>query len=354
MRQGAALHLEYEPEQLSAARIQHSAPSIGDDEVEAVARVLRSGQVAQGREVEAFEAEMSAFAGRKYGVAVHSGLAGLHLAIAALGVKRVAMPSYACSALPSAIHHAGGFPVLCDVDSEGQLDPGAIPSRVDAAIVPHLFGATARVPREHVAIEDIAQSLGGGTGRKGIAAVASFYATKLMTTGEGGMVLMDDEGLAESVRDMRDYDNRDDYQPRFNYKTTDIQAAMGRAQLRRLPGFIARRREIAAQYDAAFAKLPLSLPRRDGHVYFRYVVRTKVRGALESYLNAEAIEAKRPIYKPAHRYFAAPEGKYRVALAGLYRGTDAMYETALSLPIHPSMLDDEVRRVAESVRRFFG
>lgn len=322
----------------------HSAVLIGDGERAAVDRVLTSGRLVEGPEIEAFECECAAKLGRGYGVAVSSGTAGLHLAILALNLPptaTIAFPAYACAALRTAVDAAGLSSALCDVDENfnALVSPGA-----DGAIVPHLFGCPAQLPTAMPVIEDIAQSIGAEFGGGTIAALASFYATKLMTTGEGGMVLTDDEGFAEAVRDRRDYDKREVYGSRFNYKMTEMQAAMGRVQLKRLSGFIARRREIAGEYDRAFADYPLVLPRGTGHVYSRYVVSTDRRDSLESHLNDEGIEAKRPVYRPAH--FDTPE-------AGSFPGADAAHGRALSLPVHPAMNDDQVTRVIECVKRFF-
>ncbi|MEK7794231.1 MAG: DegT/DnrJ/EryC1/StrS family aminotransferase, partial [Candidatus Hydrogenedentota bacterium] len=234
-----------------SAKIPHSAPTLGAEEAEAASRIIASGRVAQGAETEAFEKECAEFVGRGYGGAVSSGTAALHLALKVAGMgegKYVAIPSYACAALVTATHMAGARAALCDCAADFNVPKRKYPQDADAAIVAHLFGKTADFPDAGCIVEDIAQSIGGGTGRTGKTTICSFYATKLMTTGEGGVVLTDDVGVAEELRDMRDYDNRDVYQQRFAYKMTDLQAAIGRVQLRRLPGFIARRREIAERY----------------------------------------------------------------------------------------------------------
>ena len=325
--------------------ISHSKPCIGPEEIEAVRRVLDSGRLAQGPEVEAFERECAEACGRRHGVAMNSGTAALHLALQAVGIgstEPVAVPSYACAALITAVHLAHATPVLCDVDASYNLDPGLVPPTCRAAIVPHLFGATARLPEALTVVEDIAQSIGGPTGRATPAAITSFYATKLMTTGEGGMLLTDDAGLAEYARDRRDYDNRDDFVPRYAYKMTDFQAAMGRVQLKRLPSFLERRRSIALEYDAAFRGLPLRLPDPGQPVFFRYVTATPHREALEANLKVHGVEAKRPVHRPAHHY-----------LGGEFPRSEQAHRECLSLPIYPALLDGEVKHVIESVRRFF-
>lgn len=333
--------------------VPHSRPTIGESEIEAVAQVLRSGHLAQGPEVEAFERECAEFVGRRHAVAVSSGTAALHLALGAVGVDhetRVALPAYACASLLTAVTLQRGKAVLCDVRDDFNLDASAVPADCPVSIVPHLFGAAARLPATGIAIEDIAQSIGGDTGRNSPVAIASFYATKMLTTGEGGMVLTDDAGIAEYARDRRDYDNRDDFQPRFAYKMTDFQAALGQVQLKRLPEFVKLRRAIADRYTQALGTLPLELPRTDGHVYFRYVIRTEQREALERGLNAAGIEAKRPVYKPAHQYFKNEGGAGAVALLDRYPGADSAHDRALSLPIHPFMDEIDVNYVIESIK----
>ena len=325
--------------------IPHSKPCIGEEECEAVVRVVRSGMLAQGVEVEAFEAECAALVGRGYAVAVNSGTSALHLALGALGVgwvDPVAVPSYACAALITAVHLQRARAILCDVGQDFNLDAGAVPAMCRVAIVPHLFGGPAQLPAGPTVIEDIAQSMGGDTGKATPVAVTSFYATKLMTTGEGGMLLTDDQGLADYARDRRGYDNRDDFEVRFPYKMTDFQAALGRVQLERLPGFVERRRAIAARYQEAFAGLPLRLPNPEGHVFFRYVAATRERDALQAHLAHAGVEAKPPVYRPAHHY-----------LGGEYPGAEAAHLECLSLPIYPAMVEREVSHVIDSVRRFF-
>lgn len=330
---------------MDSLSIPHSRPTIGPDELDAVRRVLESGQLAQGREVAAFEDECAALVGRKHGVTVNSGTAALHLALIGMGVSSgdtVAIPSYACAALVQAIAWQGATPVLCDVGADYNIDPERVPDSVMGVIVPHLFGAKARLPKNPSVIEDLAHSIGGPTGNASILAIASFYATKMMTTGEGGMLLTDDEGLAELARDLRDYDNRDDFQVRRAYKMTDFQAAMGRVQLRRLPEFIVRRTEIAAEYDAGLAGLPLERPRIEDSVHFRYVIATPERDALEAWLAGCGIGACRPVYRPAHH-----------TLGGDYPQSERAHGENLSLPIYPGLTTAEASFVIKSIRAFY-
>ena len=326
--------------------IPHSKPDIGAEEIGAAARVLESGMLAQGREVEAFETECAAFLGRRHAVATSSGTAALHLALIALGAGEgdaVALPAYACAALLQPVTWLRARPVLCDAGPDCNLDADGVPESARAVVAAHLFGKPGPVPYAERAVEDIAQSFGGPTGRAGRIAVASFYATKLLTTGEGGMLVTDDAGVAELARDLRDYDNRDDFRPRYACKMTEFQAAVGRVQLTRLPGFIARRREIAARYTEAFAGLPLGLPDATGHVFFRYVLRTARREALGAHLVAGGVEAKRPVYRPLHHY-----------TGDTCDSAETAHDECLSIPIYPALTSQEAGNVIYSVQSFFG
>lgn len=338
---------------MSDYTITHSAPTLGAEEREAAARVLESGKIAQGAEVEAFEKECAEFAGRRHGVAVSSGTAALHLALGALGVdagSRVVLPSYACAALTTAVALQGAKSYLCDVGSDYGLALGTLPEHYDVCIAVHMFGATAQLPEDVRVIEDIAQSFGGATGCASEVSITSFYATKLMTTGEGGMLLTDEEGIAEYARDHRDYDNRNDFVSRNNYKMTDIQGAIGRAQLKNLPGFIKKRLEIAEKYDEGLEELPLEVMARTGHVYFRYVVAGDDRDALQTHLAGHGIEAKRPVHMPAHLLANANEP---FEGCGNYFGSQQAHERVLSLPIYPNLDDEAISSVLRSTQQFF-
>jgi perosamine synthetase len=328
------------------ASIPHSATTLGAGEAEAAAQVIASGGVSQGAEVAAFEQECAAFLGRKHAVAVNSGTAALQLALRVLGIcpgSRVAQPSYACAALITATHHLGAEPELCDCNEAFNVDGETYPPNCDAAIAVHLFGATASLPPAANVIEDIAQSFGGPNGIGGVISVTSFYATKMMTTGEGGMLFTDDESLADEARDLRDYDNRDTYRLRYAMKMTDIQAAIGRVQLEQLPEFVLQRREIAARYSEAFHDLPIDLPRDTGHVFFRYVIGVDRRDAFADHLARNRIDAKRPVYRPAHHY-----------LGGEFPNAERAHRRAVSLPIYPALSGADVEKVIDAVRGYFG
>lgn len=347
-----------------AAPVPHSRPTLGEAEAEALARVVRSGSIAQGVQVVAFEQEIARTVGVRGGVACSSGTAALHLALLALDVgerDEVLLPSYACSALLHAVRAVRAVPRLVDSDPESfNMDPEAARKacspRAKAMIVVHSFGLPADLDELKgvglPVIEAGAHALGASyrgraVGSIGEVAVFSFYATKLITTGEGGMLLSDDARILARARDLREYDQKDDDRPRFNYKMTDLQAALGLAQLAQLPEFLKRREAIASVYGEALRalslRLPVSPPERV-RVYYRYVV----KGSLPAdhylaRLQARGVEARRPVFRPLHRL---------LGLEG-FRGTDDAWTKAVSLPLYPSLRDEEVERVVTAALESF-
>lgn len=337
--------------------IPHSRPTLSEADAERVARVIRSGQIAQGPEVAAFEREMGARLGTE-AAAVSSGSAALELALLALGVGAghdVLVPTYVCDALHQAVTRVGARPVLVDADPTTlSLSPDDAKRRLTAGarcvIVPHAFGLAvdlaAFAALGLAVLEDCAQTLdarvsGRAVGSLGQLAVCSFYATKLLTTGEGGLVA-GPAALLARVREARDYDGRAELAPRFNYKLTDMQAALGRSQLERLSDFVARRRAVAARYRARLAGLPCRVPPDAGerHVYHRFVVHLEipVREVIER-LAARGVTACRPVFRPLHR---------ALGLDG-FPVADRLWRHALSLPCYPSLTDAEVDTVAAAL-----
>ncbi len=347
--------------------IPHSRPTLEQEELEAVVQVLRSGQVAQGPGVIRFERAMAAYLGRRGAVAVSSGTAALELALRALGAKageEIIMPSYVCAALWLATTRAGAEPRLVDIQPDTfNLDPDlvakAITPRTRAILVPHLFGLPADLSRLKTLgvplVEDCAQTLGAavhGTrvGTVGRITICSFYATKLLCTGEGGMLLADDEELLEQARAWREYDQRPVLVPNaLNYKMTDFQAAMGVRQLERLPTFLARRLSLAASYHKSLANsnaVHPTAPDRWTHVYYRYVLRIPsfrnskdLLADLLTRLERRGIQCRRPVFQPLHRY---------LGLEG-FPQSEMAHDTALSIPIYPGLSEKDAARVTQAL-----
>jgi len=343
--------------------IPHSRPTLDEEEARAAAAVVASGHVAEGPAVAAFEQEFTAHIGVPYAVATSSGTAALHLVLAAMGVgpgDEVVIPSFVCSALLQAVNYTGAVPVLADIDHATlNLDPRDVERRLSprtrAVILVHMFGLAADVARflglGVPIIEDCAHSIGGihGTRRLGSfgqAAVFSFYATKVIATGAGGMVVTSSRELSDRIRDLKFYDKKSDYRLRFNYQLTDIQAAVGRVQLAKLDRFIARRRDIAQGYRAAFQDLPVRLPPDDaGHIFFRYVLDTGtdctdiIRRASQS-----GVGCDRPVHTPLHRLLGQPG----------FPHAENSWRQCLSIPIYPSLTDADQERVIEVASGLLG
>ena len=341
--------------------IPHSRPFVGPEEEAAAVAVIRSGHLSAGARVAAFERALAGRIGVLHAVAVSSGTAALHLALLALGIgpgDAVAMPTYVCLALLHAVRYTGAEPLLVDADPETcNLDAADLRRRITprtrAVILPHAFGRPADVAGVCAlglpVIEDCAMSLGATvegrpTGSLGDLSVFSFYATKVIACGEGGMVATQDERLATRVLDLRDYDGRRDAETRFNYKLSDLHAAVGEVQLGRLEAFIARRRDLAARYNEALRGTGRLLPEPvPGHIFFRYVVRTTgdVEGRIRAF-EKQGVAARRPVFQPIHRAMGMAEGAFP--------GAETAYRSALSLPLYPALTDAEAETVIRAAQ----
>jgi dTDP-4-amino-4,6-dideoxygalactose transaminase len=340
--------------------IEHSKPSISDDDVERVARVVRSGKLVQGTEVAAFERDLAGRLGVEDVAAVASGSAALELALAALDVgagDEVLIPTYVCDALHHAVRRVGATPILVDADpwTQSLSAKDALvrrTRRTRAVIVPHAFGIAADVEPFRALdvpiIEDCAQALGAElpdgrpVGAGGTLSVCSFYATKMIAAGEGGAVA-GPAALVARVRDARQYDGRATLAPRGNAKLTDIAAALGRGQLTRLETFVARRRALASRYRELLAGVPARLPLEHGsrHVYHRFVLGLERDPAvIAQALATHGIVARRPVFRPAH---------HALGLDG-FPEADRLWTESLSIPCYPALTDAEVERVARAVR----
>jgi len=326
-----------------------------------VIRVIRSGHLAQGREVAALEEELAARLGAAYVVAVSSGSAALHLALLSLGIgaqHQVILPSYVCSALLHAIQHVGAAPCLVDIDPDSlniSVDTVSphLSESVGAILVPHMFGCCAdldpllglNIPL----IEDCAMSLGASckgkpAGSLGTLGVFSFYATKVLCGGEGGAVATNDKGLRDHLIDLRDYDGRDNARARYNYKLTDLQAAIIRVQLKKLDLFIEKRRMLGKTYTGALSDTDVRLPVYEpGDFPFRYVVRNpKGMKGLEARFERAGISASKPVHLPLHQLFELPDAAFP--------NTANAQTTALSLPLYPALSNAEVDLILETAR----
>jgi dTDP-4-amino-4,6-dideoxygalactose transaminase len=378
--------------------ISFHRPSIGDEEIAEVVETLKSGWLTTGPRVAAFEREFREQACARHAIAVNSATAGLHLALAGLkvgpGDEVITTPMTFCATV-QAILHVGATPVLADIGSDGNIDPEQIEKRITSrtrAIIPvHLAGlpcdmkpiwALAKERGIHV-IEDAAHAAGAfydgrpiGAGPTGATSASdavafSFYATKNLTTGEGGMITTDQPALAETMRMLAlhgvSHDAWDRYTDRggwhydvlahgFKYNMSDIQAAIGIHQLRKLNQFVERRTMFASMYNEAFAGIDeLETPpdnRLCRHAWHLYILRLNLQT-----LNIDRAEFIRQLQQkgigasvhfipiPMLSYFARlPIAQYAVP-----RACD-LYPRIVSLPLYPAMTEEQVRSVAQRVR----
>jgi perosamine synthetase len=347
-------------------------PDIGDDEIDAVVSVMRSGMLAQGARTRELEEAWASFVGVRHAIAVANGTLALMAIFAGLEIgpgDEVITVSHTFAATANAILSTGSVPVFVDIEPgtyliDGSLIEAAITPRTRAICVVHLFGLVAdmdaitAIAERHnlVVVEDACQAHGAtyagrSAGSFGPAAFST-YATKNLTTGEGGFVTTDDDDLADWIRLYRNQGMRARYQFEmlgYNFRMTDIAAAIGLAQLAKLERNTERRREIARQYDAAFAELPVAppvTPEGRSHVFHQYTLDVgSKRDAILADLRAHGIGADVYYPIPVHRQ---PYILERGIHADLPR-TDAAAAHTIALPMFPLMTAGEQRQVIDAV-----
>ncbi len=369
-----------------ATLLPFSRPSIGDEEIGEVVECLRSGWITTGPRTQRFEAEFAAYVGARHAIALSSGTAALHCAYWALGIgpgDEVICPSLTWPATANMAAVLGARPVFADIDRETlQVAPGSVKRLLTPrtrAIVPvHFAGAPADLDALREAagpgiplVEDAAHAAGTEykgkrIGGHGNIAIYSFHPIKDMTTGEGGMLTTDDDGVAERVKLFKFHGvSRDAWKaygagaaarydtvlPGFKYNLTDIASALGIHQLRKLDRFIERRKAIALQYLAGLSGLPeVVLPRAPSyphrHAWHLFTIQVPERDRFMARLREENIGTGLH-FEPLHR-------------TTLYRGgaslpaTELAGDRILSLPLFPDMTDEDTRDVISAVRRVAG
>ncbi len=376
-------------------------PFFDSSEEQAVIEVIRSGWVSQGPICAQFEQAVADFVGVAYGRATNSGTSALHLALLACGIQpgdEVIVPAFTCVATLNPLEHIGARAVPVDItlDTFGldtQRLESAITPRTKAIILVHLFGQAASI-RETLTIaqrhnlkviEDAALGLGAQVGQQqvgslGDAACLSFHPRKMITTGEGGMVLTGSAEIAQRISELRNYGASVPAWKRhsgklfdlpvyahagYNYKLTDIQASVGLEQVRKLPTMLQMRHEIAQRYTAALHDLPwLQVPREPAgevHAYQSYVCLQ--RGTAPADAEQIATLRRRLWEHLARSGVASVQGAQAMATMDVYQRTYgwkphdfpmALWadRTSVALPIYPAMTRDEQEHVIESVRSF--
>jgi perosamine synthetase len=354
--------------------IPATRPVIGDAEIEAAVRVLRSGMVVQGPEVAAFEQEFAELVDGRHCVAVNSGTSALHLTLLALGIgpgDEVIVPSFSFAASANAVRLVGAEPVFVDIERASFcLDSDAVAAAVGprtAAIMPvHLYGHPADMTRimpiaeRHgiAVVEDACQAHGAALNAKpvgafGVAGTFSFYPTKNMHALEGGMITTADPALARTLRLLRNQGMEQRYANEIvgaNMRLTDVAAAVGRVQLAQLPEWTERRRANAKYLDSRITGAVVP-PVADGarHVYHQYTVRVAGdRDAAQQQLREQGVSSAVYYPTPIHRLrpYLTPEGT-----PGPWDlpETERAAAEVLSLPIFPALTTGQLDRIVDAV-----
>lgn len=342
---------------------------IGDDERAAVDRVLTSGMLAQGPEVKAFEDEFAELVAGRHCIAVNSGTSALHMAFIAAGIgpgDEVIVPSFSFAATANSVALAGATPVFADIERDHfNLDPlaaeAAITERTKAIMPVHLYGHPAAMvefdrlckKRGLLLLEDAAQahaaSLNGTpVGAFGVAGSFSFYPTKNMTSGEGGMVTTADPQIARTLRLLRNQGMEQRYKNEvvgFNTRMTDIHAAIGRVQLKKLHGWTQQRQNNAAFMNAHLQGVivPPVAPNAV-HVYHQYTIRIvdHDRDAFAEELTKRGVGNGVYYPTPIHRL---PSFGLGIDLPA----TEAVARECLSLPVHPALTEADLETIVTVV-----
>ena len=337
--------------------IPHNKLALGKEEERAALGVIRSGWLAQGLQVKGFEDEFCQFLDLPHGhsVAVSNGTAALFLALWVLNAKNktVAFPVYVCSAIRNAVSMVGAKESLVDV-AEGSPNVDLETIRKifpNIVIVPHMYGIPIDInvlEGIHI-IEDCCQSLGAtvdgkATGLIGDLGIFSFYATKLMTSGgQGGMVVSKNKAIVDAIRDYREFDMRRDSKKRFNFQMTDLQAAIGREQLRKLPTLLERREEIFNRYkDSGLTLLDINGEnhKRIMPVRYRAVLKTKCPEKIIKSLDHFGVKAIVPI-----------EDWELLGKPYLFPFALKLTKETVSLPVYPSLINSEIDIILEGVTK---
>ena len=366
-------------------------PMIGSEEINAVAETMESGGLAQGPRVQLFEERFADYIGVSHAVATSSGTAGLHVALLAHGIDvgdEVVTTPFSFIATANAIVFTGARPVFADIGEDYNIDPEgilhAITPKTKAVLPVHLYGCPAEmraireIAEDHnlAIIEDACQAHGATYEGKKVGSfgtgIFSFYPTKNMTTGEGGMITTDDEGVAKRARMLRDHGSSRRYVHEmlgYNLRMTDMGAAIGMVQLTKLNDFNSGRIRNAAHLTGELKQAPgITTPDMvPGHVFHQYTVRVSGGGAgrgvegagagagndtrdgLVAHLGENGIGTGIYYPIPIHRQPLYQKLGFQDSLPVSERFADEV----LSLPVHPAVSEDDLDYIIETIKEYF-
>jgi len=356
--------------------INIAKPIINDEEIEAVTEVLKSGMLAQGAKVDQFQKEFADYVDADYGIATSSGTTALHTAIKAAGVKEgdeVITTPFTFAATSNSILYSNAKPVYADIDPKTfNIDPCKIEEKITdktKSIVPvHLYGQAAdmdpimKIAEKHdlKVIEDVAQAHGSTYKGKKVGSIGdlgcfSFYPTKNMTTGEGGMVTTNNEELAEKSSMIRAHGESKRYEQSllgYNYRMTDIAAAIGLAQLKRIDEFNKKRNENAEYLSNGLEDVKgITTPYTADdacHVFHQYTIRVSdKRDEFKDFLteNGVGTGVHYPIVLYKQPYYQ------KLGITGCCPEAEKAASEVISLPVHPSLTKDELDTIIDVVKK---
>jgi perosamine synthetase len=355
-------------------------PLIGEEEIEAVTQVLRSGQLAGGETVKIFESNFAEYLHIPHGIAASSGTTALHAALWSLKLPPgsvVVTTPFTFVASSNAILYCGHIPLFCDIDEKTyNISPQKLAvllmehkSKVKALVIVHLYGQPCEMDsimslaEEYglKVIEDCAQSHGASwrgrmTGTFGDLGIFSFYPTKNMTTGEGGMVITKDAGLAERVQMFINHGSKEKYRHEmlgYNFRMTNLAAALGIVQLKHLDEWNAARRRNAGILTGLLKntdgiQTPYVLPEAE-HVFHQYTLRCQRREELADFLNKNGIGTGIHYPVPVHQQHLYQElGFGEISLPGAEKAS----REVISLPVHPLLTERELEYIGHKVGEY--
>ena len=328
--------------------IPHNRPTLGHEESQAAARVIASGWVSQGEEVLSLEREFGNYIKlpAENIVAVSSGSAALYISLTIARAKNryVSASAYSCRSIFNAIQLSGGIPNFLDIE-EVVVNASLKKSNADIYVIAHMFGLpdlNVDNKRSYFLIEDAAQALGAKikniqVGLFGDIGVFSLGATKIITSGgQGGIIISRNRDISDLARKMRDYDSIVDAIPRFNFQMTDIQAAIAREQLKKLPEFIFRRANIFKKYQEAGLPIIDSISQYVTPVRFRAVIFTD---------SAKVISCQNALLENGIRSIVPVTEDELLTTNTLVPNATDLSKKTLSIPIYPSLSDNDVNKI---------
>lgn len=342
--------------------IPQSRPTISEQDFDYLSNLVSSRQIAKGSYVVQLEEAFSSYLGAKDSIAVINGTSALHLALLSLGIgpgDEVILPSFTCAAVLHAINYTGATGIFVDIDASTwnptrDLIKPLISAKTKAIIVTHTFGFPADIDSLNTLgvpiIEDCAHALGASyknspAGSVGVLSIFSFFATKMICSGEGGLLSTKNSEIGERARMISSPDFLDTYGVRYNYKMSDLTAGLALSQFRRLRGFVRLRKNLYREYSEAIKGnrfVKQSVPSVSKPSFYRFAVLVNDPQALMRRALKKRIICDRPIFMPLHSYF---KNKPVTHLPN----TEKIWKHCVSIPMYPDLTDNEIERVTRFI-----